>query len=83
MLDGSLFALKYLPPNQESRSSGRQMLEHVLSALRQADDTAPGGLELASGMAWRTAAMISFIICHSSMLRLLGGLLDRNPNVIR
>jgi hypothetical protein len=24
MLDGSLFALKYLPPNEESRSSGRQ-----------------------------------------------------------
>ena len=43
-----------------------------LNAPSTCSSTAPGGLELASGMAWRTAAMISFITCQSSIERLPG-----------
>ena len=44
----------------------------ALSAVSTCSSTAPGGLELASGMAWRTAAMTSFMACQSSIERLPG-----------
>ena len=44
MFDGSLFALKYLPPNEESRSSGRQgaQIFHRKGARRR---NGPSGID--------------------------------------
>ena len=59
------------PPGSTSELS-KTYASAALSAVSTCSSTAPGGALAVSGMAWRTAAMTSFIICRSSMLRLPG-----------